>query len=50
MGLVRKVTEDTKGTVLVRFDKPDSDVFTVEYKFAIHNGCWQLIETNNQSL
>jgi hypothetical protein len=50
MNLYRKITTYPNGTVHVRFDKPDSDVFSVEYNFVTFNGCWQLIEVDDQSL
>ncbi len=49
-GLVRKVTKGKEGAYIIRFDKPDSDVFSIEFHFSPVGHCWQLVEVNDFSL
>lgn len=49
-GLERKVTKAKKGTYVVRFNKPDSGVFSIEFHFSRVGNCWRLVEVNDFSL
>lgn len=49
-GLERKVTKTKEGTYVVRFDKPDSGVFSIEFHFSRIGHCWRLVEVNDFSL
>jgi len=49
-GLQRKVTKAKKEAYVVRFDKPDSDAFSIEFHFSRVGHCWQLVEVNDFSL
>lgn len=49
-GLERKVTRAKEGAYVVRFDKPDSGVFTAEFHFSRVGHCWRLVEVNDFSL
>lgn len=49
-GLERTVKNAKKGTYVVRFDKPDSGVFSIEFHFSRVGNCWRLVEVNDFSL
>jgi hypothetical protein len=48
--LERRITETSATAVEVRFDKPDSDAYTMEFQFAKAQGCWRLIRADDHSL
>ena len=48
--LERKTSTVAAGTEVIRFDKPDTDVYTIEFQFKKSGACWQLIGVDNMSL
>lgn len=48
--LERQVRRLPKGAYAVRFDKPDSDVYSVEFVFEDNGRCWRLISVADMSL
>ena len=48
--LERKTTTVADGTEVIRFDKPDTDMHTIEFQFKKFGACWQLISVDNMSL
>lgn len=49
MSLQRKISEQD-GLQVVRFDKPDTDIYSVSFFFAKSSRCWRLIRVEDYSL
>ncbi|MDO9238259.1 MAG: hypothetical protein Q7U28_19770 [Aquabacterium sp.] len=48
--LERKTSTVSGGTEVIRFDKPDTDMYTIEFHFKKSGACWQLVNVDNMSL
>ena len=48
--LERKTSTVASGTEVIRFDKPDTDMYSIEFQFRKSGGCWQLVNVDNISL
>jgi hypothetical protein len=48
--LEKKIVRKPDSTMVVEFDRPDSDAYSVDFKFTRTLGCWYLTFIDDQSL
>lgn len=48
--LSKKIVRSPDGTMVIEFDQPDSDAYTVDFKFSRMFGCWSLTFIDDHSL
>ena len=48
--LQKKIVRSPDSTMLIEFDQPDSDAYTVDFKFTRMLGCWHLTFIDDHSL
>jgi hypothetical protein len=48
--LEKKIVRSPDSTMVIEFDQPDSDAYTVDFKFTRMLGCWHLTFIDDHSL